>query len=241
MEQNTTETKSLFQKESDSPVRNLKAIFEAILFVAKRPVTIKDLRKICPDDARIKESEIAALIEEIKVEYIQSGRSFRIIEIANGYQMRTSPDYAPHIARFFQLNKAENLSQPALETLAVIAYRQPITKAVIEGVRGVDSSGVIKSLYEKGLIKIAGRLEVPGRPFIYATTKKFLEHFGLKTVEDLPHRNELVVLNTEQKTMDFSAAKDNEEKTGKKTDRNKEQPPVGGESAEDPQGEGEQA
>ena len=205
---------TLFDKEAGTTTKDLKPIFEAVLFVAKKPVTIKDLQRICPEGVKVKESEIAAIIEELKVEYIQNGRSFRILEIADGYQMRTSPDFAPVIAKYFQLNKTESLTQPALETLAVIAYRQPVTKATIEGVRGVDSSGVVKSLYEKGLVKIAGRLEVPGRPFMYATTERFLEHFGLKNVEDLPHRDELRAAIETQETMDFAAKDSEEEKTG---------------------------
>ena len=162
-----------FSEDAEVQKRDLKTIFESVLFISKRPVSIAELRRLCPDDIKLRESEIAAIIEELKIEYIESGRSFRIHEIADGYQMRTSPEFAPYISKFLQLDRADNLTEPALETLAIIAYRQPITRAVIEGVRGVDCSGVIKSLYEKGLIKIAGRLEVPGRPFIYSTTERF--------------------------------------------------------------------
>ncbi len=221
---------SLFQEDTEISRKDLKAIFEAILFISKRPVTLKELRRLCPQEMRVKESEIAAIIEELKIEYIQAGRSFRLIEIADGYQMRTLPDFAPYISRFFQLNKAENLSQPALETIAIIAYRQPITKAIIEGVRGVDSNGVIKSLYEKGLIKINGRLEVPGRPFIYSTTERFLEYFGLKSIVDLPHHEELRIFDEKQKTLDFNSPKKNEEKNDEKTEteaEDKEDPGIG--------------
>jgi segregation and condensation protein B len=209
---------SFFRKETDTTQEGLKAVFEAILFVSKRPVTLKELRRLCPQEIRPKETEIAAIIEELKIEYIQTRRSFRIVEIADGYQMRTAPEFAPYISQFFELNKAENISQPALETLAIIAYREPITKAMIEGVRGVDCSGVIKSLYEKGLVKIAGRLEVPGRPFIYSTTERFLEHFGLRNIEDLPHRGELRVLEENQGKLDFSSEKKDEEKHKEKTE-----------------------
>ncbi len=216
---------SLFRKETETTREDLKAVFEAILFVAKRPVTVKELRRLCPEGMRPKETEIAAIIEELKIEYIQTRRSFRILEIADGYQMRTSPDFAPYISQFFELNKAENISQPALETLAIIAYRQPITKAVIEGVRGVDCGGVIKSLYEKGLVKIAGRLEVPGRPFIYTTTERFLEHFGLRNIDDLPHRGELSVLDENQETLDFNSRKKNEEEGKEKTENDGREEP----------------
>jgi segregation and condensation protein B len=205
-------TASLFQDRAVAPQEKLKDVFEAVLFVSKRPVTIKELRKLCPEGVNLKESEIAGIIEELKVEYIQSSRSFRIIEIADGYQMRTTPDFAPYISKFFELDKTESLSQPALETLAIIAYRQPITKATIEGVRGVDSSGVIRSLYEKGLVKISGRIEVPGRPFVYSTTEKFLEHFGLRSVDDLPHREELRLMSDRQETINFNTPKKYDEK-----------------------------
>ena len=225
-------TESLFQDETESPQESLKTIFEAILFVSKRPVTIKELKKLCPEGVKLKESEIAAIIEELKIEYIQSNRSFRIIEIAEGYQMRTSPDFASYISKFFQLDKTESLSQPALETLAIIAYRQPITKATIEGVRGVDSTGIIKSLYDKGLVKIAGRIEIPGRPFIYGTTEKFLEHFGLKSIDDLPHREELKQMCDRQETINFNNPKIHEKKN-EETEQGNTAEPQGSEPAVD--------
>lgn len=233
-------TESLFEKENETSIDSLKAIFEAVLFVSKRPVTVRDLRRVLPEGRRMRESEIAAILEEIKIEYIKSRRSFRIVEIAGGYQLRTSPDFAPYIAKYFQLNKAEHLSQPALETLAVIAYRQPITRAVIEGIRGVDSSGVTKSLYEKGLIKIVGRQEVPGRPFLYSTTEKFLEYFGLKGIDDLPHRRELSDLDLKQETMDFNPKKRDEEEKDNETEAGQGEEEGIGETSSGPEGESQQ-
>lgn len=233
-------TKSLFGDDEKPVNENIKSVFEAVLFVSKRPVTIKELKKLCPEGSKLKDTEIAAIIEELKIEYIQSKKSFRIIEIAGGYQLRTSPEYASYISKFFQLDKTESLSQPALETLAIIAYRQPVTKATIEGVRGVDSAGVLKSLYDKGLIKITGRIEIPGRPFIYGTTEKFLEHFGLRSIDDLPHREELKQMSDRQETMNFSNTKKSEQQINEAEETKTEETGEPREQTEEPEGEGQQ-
>ena len=239
IQENNLETKSLFGNDEKPLHENIKSIFEAILFVSKRPVTIKELKKLCPEGSKLKDSEIAGIIEELKIEYIQSKKSFRIIEIAGGYQLRTSPEFASYISRFFQLDKTESLSQPALETLAIIAYRQPITKAAIEGVRGVDSTGVLKSLYDKGLIKITGRIEIPGRPFIYGTTEKFLEHFGLKSIDDLPHREELKQMSDRQETMNFSNVKKSEQQIHETEETKTEESADSRFETEEPEGKGQ--
>ncbi len=183
---------TLFEKDkkklSDEKV---KSIIEGILFVSKKPVSIKEIRNLFSEQIRLRESQIAAIIEELKIDYVQRSKGFRIVEIAGGYQLRTPAEFAPYIVKLLKRSRDERLSQPALETLAIIAYRQPIVKSEIETIRGVDVSGVIKTLHERGLIRITGRKEVPGRPFIYGTTQLFLEHFGLKRISDLPHLTEL--------------------------------------------------
>ena len=160
-----------------------KKIIEALLFAATKPLSVQEIRKaVKPLTAR----EVETLITELKEDYLQNGRSFEIIEIAGGYEMATRKEYAPWILKIELQKKAKQVTQSALETLAILAYKQPITRAEIEDLRGVDVSGVMATLVERGLIKIVGRKEVPGRPFLYGTTEKFLEHFGLNRIEDLP-------------------------------------------------------
>ena len=168
-----------------------KSVIEALLFVSKRPLRIREIKKVLDEDIQLKELEVLALIEELKIQYIQERRCFRIAEIAGGFQLRTQPEYSPYIMRLFKYDQNERLSQPALETLAIVAYRQPITRADIEKIRGVDVGGLLRMLYDKGLIKILGRKEMPGRTIIYGTTQLFLEHFGLRSLDDLPKAAEL--------------------------------------------------
>lgn len=181
----------------------LKSVVEALLFVSKRPVTLRELRSALAENVRLKESEVGVLVEELKIEYLRAGRGFRITEVGGGYQLRTAAEFAPYIVRFLKRNETERLSQPALETLAIIAYHQPIVRQEIEAVRGVDVGAVLKSLYEKNLIRIVGRKEVPGRPFLYETTPLFLEHFGLKSLEDLPRLAEIRPREAGQEKMKF--------------------------------------
>ena len=194
------------QQRLDKPAmtpERLRAAIEALLFVSKHPLTIKSVRRALSDDVEMTEAEVATLIEELRVGYLQDGRGYRLVEIAGGYQLRTASEFAPYILKLFKEPREERLSQPALETLAIIAYRQPIVKAEIEAIRGVDVSGMLQKLIDRGLVCIAGRKEVPGRPFLYETTRLFLEHFGLKTVEELPHISELRVADPLQGKLDL--------------------------------------
>ena len=160
-----------------------KKIMEALLFAATKPLTIQEIRRaVKPLTSR----EAETIIAELKEEYVQQGRSFEIMDIAGGYEMATRKEYAPWILKIELQKKAKQVTQSALETLAILAYKQPVTRAEVEDLRGVDVSGVMATLVERGLIKIVGRKEVPGRPFLYGTTEKFLEHFGLNRIEDLP-------------------------------------------------------
>ena len=133
---------------------------------------------------------IRDLVYELKNEYEIQKRSFTIAEIAGGFQLVTDSYYAPWIKRLLIKEKTQRLSMPAMETLAIIAYKQPLTKSEMETIRGVNIDGVIENLLEKNLIKTSGRREAPGRPFIYTTTDEFLVHFGLKSLEDLPKLKE---------------------------------------------------
>ena len=181
----------------------LKSLIEAILFAAQKPLSLKEIKGVLAETEpsadhefvqafkRTREAEIAGAIEELKIDYTQQGRSFQIQEVANAFQLVSQPPFAPWLKRLLDEHRPHRLSQPALETLAIIAYRQPITRADIEGVRGVDVDGVMQTLMERGLITMTGRAEAPGRPMLYGTTRSFLEYFGLKDVNELPAIEEL--------------------------------------------------
>ncbi|MBI3996860.1 MAG: SMC-Scp complex subunit ScpB [Candidatus Omnitrophica bacterium] len=161
----------------------VKQILEALLFVFSQPLSLKRLLEIVPD---IEAPQMRALIQTLNGEYTSSGRAFHIQEVAGGYQLVTDQQWAPWIRRALQSPKPDSVSNATLETLAIIAYRQPITKAEIEAVRGVDVSASLDTLTERRFVRIAGRKESPGRPFLYGTTPEFLRHFGLKSLDALP-------------------------------------------------------
>jgi segregation and condensation protein B len=183
---------------------SLIRVVEALLFSAQKPLSMREMaaaiRGASAEDsppagadkfARVTETEIAAALEQLKIEYVQERRAFQIIEKAEGWQFATDPEYAPWVRQLFPAPKPARLSAPALETLAIIAYRQPITRADVEAVRGVNIDGVLQTLMERGLVKIAGRAEIPGRPLLYETTQFFLDHFGLRNLDELPNVEEL--------------------------------------------------
>ena len=165
-----------------------KRIIEALLFAASKPVTIPEIRKVLKGE---KAEEIHTRITELAAEYERDQRSFRIQHIAGGWQVLTEAKYAPWVFKLEQQKKVKQATASALETLAIIAYKQPLSRVEIEDLRGVDSSAVLATLLERGLVKIVGRKEIPGRPFLYGTTDKFLEHFGLGTVSHLPNIEEI--------------------------------------------------
>lgn len=135
--------------------------------------------------------EISKQISKLNASYDQTGRSFQIVDTAFGWKIYTKPEYAPYLGNLFPAAKQQKLSQPAMETLAIVAYRQPVTKASIESVRGVSSDGMLQKLLDADLVKIAGRSEMPGRPLLYETTSFFYEHFGIRSIDDLPNSGEL--------------------------------------------------
>jgi len=161
---------------------NFKAVIEALLFVSEKPVLIEQIRGVLGelDSAKVRE-----MLEELKEEYANSYRGMRIAEVAGGFQMVTASELSAFLKKFYR-KPPERLSGPTLETLSIIAYKQPVTRMEIEGIRGVEVSGIVKSLINKGLVRPAGRKKAPGRPFVYATTRQFLEYFGLKSLEELP-------------------------------------------------------
>ncbi len=166
-------------------LEELERALEALLFAAGRVVSRKEMLRIFSE---VEPGELQAALERLRKRY--QGRGVRLTEVAGGFRLETEPRFAPYIRRL-KGGSPPKLSRAALETLAIIAYKQPITKAEIEAVRGVDSAGALRSLLEKGLIRIMGRKDVPGRPILYATTTKFLEVFGLKDLRDLPKLKEL--------------------------------------------------
>ncbi|HVN27000.1 MAG TPA: SMC-Scp complex subunit ScpB [Candidatus Binataceae bacterium] len=164
----------------------LKAILEALLFAAGEPVSLNRLAAVL--DSVPKEQIRDALIA-LGAQYAQGGRGLTVEEVAGGYQLRTRKEFAPQVRKLLA-GKPPRLSRSLLETVAIVAYRQPVTRPEIEQVRGVDCGGVLETLLERRLIKIAGRKEAPGRPILYATTSEFLEVFGLKDLESLPDLSE---------------------------------------------------
>ncbi|MDP3767012.1 MAG: SMC-Scp complex subunit ScpB [Dehalococcoidia bacterium] len=160
-----------------------KRIIEALLFVSGQPFTFKRLAQVLPN---LSGSDIRAHVHALNEEYAAANRAFAVQEVAGGYQLVTDKSLAAWVKKALMSPKPDAVSAASLETLAIIAYRQPITKAEVEAIRGVDVSASLDSLIEKKFIKIAGRKDSPGRPFLYGTTPEFLRHFGLKSVEALP-------------------------------------------------------
>jgi segregation and condensation protein B len=180
----------------------LKFILESILFAAQKPMTPRELRDVLAaavehsDEAKpfkkTKEDEILSRLEELEKEHVQAGRTYRLVCVAGSWQFVSQPEYAPWVrALVGEKARPPRLSQPALETLAIVAYRQPLTRAEIEQIRGVSVDGVMQTLVERGLVESVGRAEVVGRPMTYATTPLFLEYFGLRSLEELPAADEL--------------------------------------------------
>lgn len=183
----------------------LRSVLEALLFVSQKPLSARELRDAlvraaegeeAPDAARawrkIAESEVETELAALAAEYESGRRSFRLICVAGAWQLVSRPEFAPWIRAMVGVRpRPPRLSQPALETLAIIAYRQPVTRAEIEEIRGVNVDGVMQTLLQRGLIQEVGRAETLGRPVTYGTTDQFLEYFGLRSLADLPAAEEL--------------------------------------------------
>jgi len=179
---------------------NRKAIVESLLFASDQPLSAERIA----DLLEWNRPEAAALIQELQQEYVERNGGILLQEVAGGFQFRTRPEFASHIRRMLQ-SKPFRFSRAALETMAIIAYRQPVTRAEVEYLRGVDCGGVVKTLLDKRLIKILGKKDVPGRPMIYGTTRDFLELFGLKDLAGLPTLKEFSELNLEMEEPDPSS------------------------------------
>jgi segregation and condensation protein B len=176
----------------------LKALVEALIFAAQEPLSISQIRTIYQgDDARnngskqIEPETIKQSVIDLNLDYEKGGRPYRIVQIAGGYQFATLSDYAEWLGRLYKEQGRRKLSQSGVETLAIVAYKQPVTKAEIEKIRGVNCDYVLKTLLEKELLTVTGRAESVGRPLLYGTTKEFLKHFGLNDITDLPRPREI--------------------------------------------------
>ena len=159
-----------------------RRIVEAVILASPEPIAPTRVAAVLP---RCNPSQVRALVDELNAEYVETRRAFEIWEVAGGYQVRSLPEFAPYLKQI-QKTRPLRLSPAALETLAVVAYRQPVTRAEIEHIRGVDAGAVLRTLLDRHLLRIAGHREVPGRPIVYATSRRFLEVFGLAKLGDLP-------------------------------------------------------
>ncbi len=178
---------------------NLKSAVEALIFASEKPITIDQIKKVLGnlDTAGVKKN-----IDELRNEYESANRGIRIIEIAGGFQMITCNTFSPFLKKLFKNRYNDKLSRPALESLAIIAYKQPLTKAEIESLRNVNVDGVMRNLIDKNLIRICGRKKIPGRPFVFGTTREFLEHFGLKSLQDLPKMEDFTAMAQDKELKD---------------------------------------
>ncbi len=169
-----------------------KAAIECLLFVAKEPVTLKNISQI----VGINEEDARQLVEALVQEYEQPDRGVQITEVAHGFQMATKRQYADYVEKLYKPQSNYGLSKAALETLAIIAYKQPITRAEVEAIRGVKIDSSLGTLLDKNLVREVGRKEGPGRPILFGTTPAFLKYFGLKDVGELPSPQEFLLQNT---------------------------------------------
>lgn len=191
--------------------KEIKAIIEALIFVSGEPITLNRMRDVIEGTDK---KGIERLASELKDEFNREHSGLQLVEVANGYQLTTRPEYVSWIKKLNKIKVSTKLSKPAMETLAIIAYKQPIIKPEVEKIRGVDSGGVIKTLLERKLIKIVGRMDIVGKPMMYGTTPEFLQYFGLKDLTDLPTLREFQELKEEEIPVTASAeVSDNQQET----------------------------
>jgi len=184
--------------------REIKGVIEALLFISGEPLSPDRIKAVLAlSEAKnvleeIDRGKIKSLLWELQQEYDMRLSGLRIVEVAGGFQIVTPPEVSQWVKKLKKIKQSARLTKPSLETLAIIAYKQPLVKAEIEDIRGVDSAGVIKGLLDKRFVKIIGRKDLPGRPILYATTKEFLQYFGLKDISDLPTLKEFNELAEEE-------------------------------------------
>jgi segregation and condensation protein B len=194
----TAETASIADAAQTIAERELKAILESLLFVSPEPLSAVRLVSVLGD---VTKAEVERTLRSLGEELEQEGRGIRLVEVAGGYRLVTKQEYAPWIKRLDKAKSATKLSRSALESLAIIAYKQPLVRSEIEEIRGVETSGVVRTLLERKLVRIVGRKEVPGRPIMYGTTKFFLEHFGLNDLSQLPPLREFKELGEAEQAL----------------------------------------
>ncbi|MBI3314992.1 MAG: SMC-Scp complex subunit ScpB [Candidatus Omnitrophica bacterium] len=196
--------------------QNYKSAIEALLFVSDKPVVLDQFKQVFP---QLTPSAIEDLLRRLQDEYAARDAGMVVVEIAGGWQMLSNSHAASYIREFYKTRTKEKLSRPALECLAIVAYKQPVGRGEVEAIRGVNSDGTIAHLLNKGFVRIVGRKEVPGRPFLYGTTKEFLEYFGLKSLEDIPKIEALSLPLQPQATdeMNLPAGEAGLEATGQET------------------------
>ena len=190
---------------------NDACIVEAILFASDAPLSPGEIARA---DEALDEDRVEEALAVLRAEYDNTGRAFELREVAGGVQLMTRPEYAPYLERFDTVPKSSRLSGPALEALAIVAYRQPVSRLEVEYVRGVNSTGVIRTLLDRELIEAVGRGEGVGRPLLYGTTSRFLEHFGFPSMEHLPRPEELPVVLRERTPLDELFPEPEEEPEG---------------------------
>ena len=181
-----------------SDLRALKGILEALLFVTAEPIPVTRFLALL---GAVTKQEVDQALASLSHDYEQEGRGLQLAEVAGGYRIVTKAEFAPWLKRLEKVKAPSKLSRSALESLAIIAYKQPIVRGEVEQIRGVETSGVIRTLLERKLVRIVGRKEEPGRPIMYGTTKVFLEHFGLRDLSQLPPLREFKELGESEQVM----------------------------------------
>ena len=209
--------------------RELKAILEAILFVSPEPVPVARLMSIVGTASKV---DIVQALGILTHDLDQDGRGIQLVQVAGGYRLVTKQEYGPWLKRMDTAKAAQKLSRSALESLAIIAYKQPLVRAEIEEIRGVETSGVLRTLCERKLVRIVGRKDVPGRPIMYGTTKFFLEHFGLQDLSQLPPLREFKELGESEQSL-LPIDDESSEAVGNAENRSSEEFPVMSDLGED--------
>ncbi len=177
-----------FEDHDELAEQEIKGILEAVLFVSSEPITVEKLVQVLED---IPKSKVLEVLRSLQADYEQEGRGLLLSEVAGGFLLSTRPDCGAYIRRLTKAKASAKLSRSALETLAIVSYKQPITRLDIEKMRGVETSGVLRTLLDQKLVRIVGRQDVPGRPILYGTSKHFLKRFGLRDLRDLPPLKEI--------------------------------------------------
>jgi len=206
-------------------------IVEGVLFASDAPLKAEEIARA---DESLDEDRVEEALQELKTLYDETERAFQVVELGEGYQILTRPEFAPYLERFDTVPRPSRLSGPALETLAIIAYRQPIGRIEMEYIRGVGSTGVIRTLQDRDLIDVVGRAEGLGRPLLYGTTQRFLEHFGFASLDQLPRPEELPVILRDRAPLEDLLDDLDPEGSGETADAPQEDLPLEEESGEVP-------